>query len=146
MDGSFREKHLRYAGAFFVAIRQQNRRIMAQVWAESFYKSKKWQRCRNAYIQHRIQMDGGLCEECKDRLGYIVHHKITLTQDNINDPEVALNHDELEYVCKDCHDLFEGHGLNQGSKPLCMFDTEGQPISLREIDRKMLNTDMQSPP
>lgn len=119
---------------------------MAQEWAESFYKSKKWQRCRNAYIQYRIQTDGGLCEECHDKPGYIVHHKDILTPDNISDPEVSLNHERLEYVCKDCHDMFEGHGLNKGAKPLCVFDADGQPISLREIDKSRRDTDMYSPP
>lgn len=108
---------------------------MAQEWAKAFYKSVKWQRCRNAYIQYRIMSDGGLCEECHDKPGYIVHHKAILTPDNITDPEISLNHDNLAYVCKDCHDLFEGHGLNKRNKPLCVFDAEGQPISLREIDK-----------
>lgn len=109
---------------------------MAQEWAKQFYKSKKWIRCKGSYIEKRISIDGGLCEECKDNPGYIVHHKITLTEENISDAEVSLNHDLLEYVCKDCHDLFEGHGLNKAIRPLCRFDADGQPISLREIDRK----------
>ena len=36
-------------------------------WAEAFYKSFKWQRCRAAYIADRLLIDGGLCEECHDR-------------------------------------------------------------------------------
>ena len=107
---------------------------MAQEWAKSFYSSSKWIKCRNAYIKNRILIDGGLCEECRDKTGYIVHHRITLTQDNISDPDTALNHNNLEYVCKDCHDLFEGHGLNK-TKPLCTFTADGQPISLRAIDK-----------
>lgn len=108
---------------------------MAKEWAKAFYKSRKWIKCRDSYIQYRLSIDGGLCEECHDRPGYIVHHKVTLTADNINDPEVSLNHRRLEYVCKQCHDMFEGHGLNKAAKPLCAFDKDGQPISLREIDR-----------
>lgn len=107
---------------------------MAQEWAKAFYKSKKWINCRTSYIKERILADGGLCEECHDKPGYIVHHKIILTPENISDPEIALNHEYMEYVCKDCHDLFEGHGLNK-SNPLCVFDADGQPISIREIDR-----------
>lgn len=110
--------------------------IMAKDFAKGFYNSKKWHRCRDSYIGIRIQIDGGLCEVCKDKLGYIVHHKKTLTASNINDPDISLNHEMLMYVCKDCHDLFEGHGVGGGSKvkPLCVFDKDGQPISLREID------------
>lgn len=108
---------------------------MAQEWAREFYKSIQWLRCRNAYIQHRLIMDGGLCEECHNKPGYIVHHKVILTASNISDSEISLNHSNLEYVCKDCHDLFEGHGIRHGAAPLCRFDADGQPISLRDIDR-----------
>lgn len=110
---------------------------MAKEFAKAFYNSKKWWKCKQSYINKRIMIDGGLCEECRQKPGYIVHHKINLTSDNISNPEISLNHKLLEYVCKDCHDLFEGHGLNKGTKPLCTFDENGQPVSLREIDRKI---------
>ncbi|HBA50077.1 MAG TPA: HNH endonuclease [Lachnospiraceae bacterium] len=84
---------------------------MAQEWAKSFYNSKKWQDCRKSYMENRILVDGGLCEECHEKPGHIVHHRISLTLDNIKNPEISLNHKNLEYVCKDCHDRFEGHGL-----------------------------------
>ena len=108
---------------------------MARDFAEAFYKRSPWLRCKNAYIKNRIMIDGGICEECGSRSGYIVHHKILLTADNINNPQVSLNHENLEYVCKRCHDLFDGHGVGKAHKPLCVFDEEGQPISMREIDR-----------
>ena len=109
---------------------------MAKEWAKAFYNSKKWIRCRNSYIGFRISIDGGTCEECKRQQGYIVHHTITLTAENITDPDVALNHDNMKYVCKDCHDRYDGHGIgNKKLKPLCAFDEHGQPISLRKIDR-----------
>ena len=102
---------------------------MAKEWAQAFYKSKKWLKCRNSYIQERIMIDGGMCEECKQRIGYIVHHKITLTPTNIENPDVSLNHSNLEYVCKDCHDKFEGHGVgNKSPEVICMFDEDGNPI------------------
>lgn len=112
---------------------------MAQDWAISFYRSRKWQKCRNAYIQNRILVDGGLCEKCHNNPGYIVHHKTTLTPENITDPDVCLNHANLMYVCKDCHDLFEGHGFNRHIQPTCVFDSDGQPISIRAIDEGVEN-------
>lgn len=106
---------------------------MAKEWAKAFYKSKRrWIRCKDAYIEKRIAIDGGLCEECHEKPGYIVHHKIMLTEANINNPDISLNEDYLEYVCKDCHDMFEGHGLNKGIKPLCRFDKDGQPIPIEK--------------
>ena len=32
-----------------------------------------------------------------------VHHKIRLTPGNIMDPNITLNEDNLESLCKDCH-------------------------------------------
>ena len=78
---------------------------MAKAWAKAFYKSKAWQDCRSAYISSVH----GLCERCLAKgeyvPGYIVHHKNHLTPTNISDPYVSLNADNLEYVCKHCHDL-----------------------------------------
>ena len=71
---------------------------MARDFVRAFYNSKEWQQCRAAYIEYVH----GLCERCK-RPGWIVHHKIYLTQDNIDDTSVTLNFDNLEYLCQDCH-------------------------------------------
>lgn len=99
---------------------------MAKEFAKGFYNSKAWERCRDSYIAQRVAIDGGLCETCHEAVGYIVHHKEPLTPQNINDPTIALNHELLEYDCKDCHDRKEGHGV--GSKMemvVCVFDNEG---------------------
>ena len=68
-----------------------------------FYKSKEWQRCRAAYISSV----GGLCERCQHngiiRPGKIVHHKDYISVENITDPSILLNPDNLEYLCMDCH-------------------------------------------
>lgn len=69
-------------------------------FAYSFYRSAAWKKCRQSYIDKRILIDGGLCEECHERAGYIVHHRTLLTPANIRDPEVSLNHANLEFVCK----------------------------------------------
>lgn len=72
-------------------------------FAASFYKSKAWQDCRAAYVKRA----GGLCERCLARgmyvPGVIVHHKTHITPNNINDPAVTLNPDNLELLCRDCH-------------------------------------------
>lgn len=99
---------------------------MAQAWAKQFYNSKAWKSCRSSYIARRVSIDGGMCEDCKERLGYIVHHRIELTEQNIKNPYVSLNHSNLRYVCKVCHDTYDGHGVD-GRKPLlCVFDQSGQ--------------------
>ena len=76
---------------------------MAREFAGNFYKTKQWKRVRESYAKRA----GGLCEVClKNGLivpGEIVHHKIHLDESNINDPEITLNYDNLELVCRDCH-------------------------------------------
>ena len=76
-----------------------------QDFAVGFYKSKTWQRCRSQYAKSKR----GLCERCLAkgmyRPGEIVHHKVHITPDNINDASVTLNPDNLELLCRDCHAL-----------------------------------------
>lgn len=72
-------------------------------FARQFYMSRAWIKCRKAYAQSK----GHLCERCWSNglivPGKEVHHKIRLTPENINDPSIALNWDNLELLCKDCH-------------------------------------------
>lgn len=48
-----------------------------------------------------------MCERCLKagiiRPGEMVHHKKHLTEENLNDPAVALNFANLELLCRDCH-------------------------------------------
>lgn len=76
---------------------------MAREFAKAFYNSSKWKKCRLGYIAHRKSIDGGMCESCRERPGYIVHHKIELQPWNINNPDVALNFENLKYDCHICH-------------------------------------------
>ena len=112
---------------------------MAKPWAKAFYKSDPWLACRAGYIAERRRIDGGICEVCRERLGYIVHHKIHLTPQNIQDPTVALNWKNLSYECKDCHDLHDGHGVKRSVLPVCSFDSDGNPIEIYpEFERNRL--------
>lgn len=110
---------------------------MAQDWAKAFYNSQAWRNARQSYINYRLSVDGGMCEVCHEQLGYIVHHKINLNPININDPNISLNRDNLRYECKWCHDREEGHYIGKGKprpEPVCMFDSFGNPMSIRECD------------
>lgn len=100
---------------------------MAKEWAKGFYASEKWRRVRVGYISHRRSIDGGLCEECKERLGYIVHHKEELTPLNISDASISLNQNNLEYVCKQCHDQIHDFGRARKEERAVWFDDEGNP-------------------
>ena len=106
--------------------------VLMKDFARKFYNSKKWKCCRSSFIAERINADGGLCQVCHERTGYIVHHKITLDSSNISKPEIALNHDNLMYVCKECHDEFEGHfNDKRPAAKHCLrvvFDEDGEPV------------------
>lgn len=97
---------------------------MAKSWAKEFYNSKAWIKCRKSYIAERILTDGGLCEQCHTKHGYIIHHKIKLTPENISNPDLSLNFDNLMYVCKKCHDEFPEH-FNNSLSSSYEFDEEG---------------------
>lgn len=100
-------------------------------FANKFYHSKKWQKCRNSYISKRTGIDGGMCERCHAEPGYIVHHKIVLTPENIMDPDISLNHDNLQYVCHICHNKIDHFGNgNNFSESRCGFGPDGQPFIL----------------
>lgn len=47
-------------------------------------------------------MARGICERCGKR-GTEVHHKIPLTDENLDDPNISLNLDNLELLCTECH-------------------------------------------
>ena len=75
-----------------------------QDFAARFYKSKAWQHTRAAYLQKV----GGLCERCLKKGLYhpavIVHHKVYIDSETINNPEVTLNWNNLEALCRECHE------------------------------------------
>ena len=73
-------------------------------FASSFYKSRRWQETRKAYLKSV----GGLCERCLKKGLYhpavIVHHKVYISPENINNPEITLSWSNLEAVCRECHE------------------------------------------
>ena len=92
--------------------------------AKRFYKSSAWKKCRESYI---ISVHG-LCERC-GHPGKIVHHKQYINADNVNDPMITLNYENLEYLCHTCHNKehFEKYSaLREGFR----FDEEGNLIQV----------------
>ena len=98
---------------------------MARWFAVRFYKSKQWLKCRAAYIAERMRIDGGMCETCHEVPGYIVHHKVRLTADNINNPDITFNHELLKYDCLICHNKEEASNKDNDRY---YFDDDGQII------------------
>ena len=70
---------------------------------KQFYKSKAWKLTRQAFIDERIAIDGGVCQVCGLEPGKIVHHTVWLDDVNCNDPEISLNTKLFLYECQTCH-------------------------------------------
>lgn len=95
---------------------------MARSIPSSFYKTKKWEKCRRAYLSLHPY-----CERC-EAAGIIkpaehVHHKIHLTADNYRNPELAYGFDNLEALCIDCHN--KEHFGAQDVRDGLYFDKDG---------------------
>lgn len=75
---------------------------------DGFYSSKAWIKCRNYVISCALERDGALyCSTCgREILGAgeaILHHIKPLDDSTVNDPDIALNPENLTIVCRDCH-------------------------------------------
>jgi len=98
---------------------------------DSFYRRPAWKKCRAAFIASRQTVDGGLCQKCHEKPGKIVHHRVHLTDETINDPDICYGFGNLEYVCLDCHNAEHGYKatLPPGSVRY-VFDADGNPLPI----------------
>lgn len=82
-----------------------------------FYRSDHWKIARAM----KIAIVGGRCEKC-GAIGTEAHHIIHLTPENVTDPEVSLNQENLMLLCNECHN--KEHGRFEGSREYA-FDENG---------------------
>jgi len=99
-----------------------NNKTMAKTYAQKFYNSKKWMNFRQMYLSEHPY-----CERCK-QAGLIVpaehvHHIIYITPENISNPYITLNAENVEALCQACHNR-EHHG-NADLDDELMFDENG---------------------
>ncbi len=94
---------------------------MAKDFAIKFYRSKLWRDTR----QHALTRDHYTCQRCGGRAGE-VHHIVELTPTNIDDYRVALSLDNLESLCRDCHNLLTQRGADVTTG--YFFDTAGNVV------------------
>lgn len=103
----FSVQFVKFLSAILIAWKIARKRsfLFMQEYAEKFYKSKAWQKTRKAYLKSV----GGLCETCLAKgiitPAVIVHHKIHISPENINNPNITLSFNNLEALCRDCHAL-----------------------------------------
>lgn len=113
-------------------IRQDNDMKRYTKQNKKFYDSKAWKTCRDYYISKRVMVDGGMCEMCKDRPGVICDHIIELDEYNVDDPTISLNHDNLQLLCIECHNI----KTHSDDERIVRFDSEGNPI-ITEVRRTL---------
>lgn len=89
-----------------------------EAWSEqqkAFYVSVAWIGCARAYRKNHP-----LCERCLERndisAAEEVHHKIKLSPENINNPDITLNWDNLEALCGKCHKEEHSRQRSEGRK------------------------------
>lgn len=72
-------------------------------FAKKLYSSKAWKNVRDV-VKKR---DAYLCQDCLRSGMYTpaeeVHHIVELTPENVNNPLVSLNPDNLISLCRECH-------------------------------------------
>ena len=105
-------------------------------FAKPFYKSKAWQVARS-FVWDRAH---GLCERCLEhgegKTADVVHHRIPLNAENVNDPKIALDPGNLIALCDECHTEVHqelGIGALNGRKieePRVGFDSEGNVVRI----------------
>lgn len=64
----------------------------------AFYLSKQWRKVRNSYMNSVAW----ICERCYSTAD-IVHHKEYINDENISNPAITLDWENLEALCIDCH-------------------------------------------
>lgn len=94
-----------------------------------FYNSRAWRRLSKAFAGSK----GYVCEICHNKYAkpdivpfykqFHVHHKIELTAENIDDPNIALNEDNLMLLCQHCHNLVTTQ--KEVLAPGLIFDDKG---------------------
>lgn len=102
---------------------------------EAFYKSKQWEDFRLVVIAHRKKPDGYIyCEHCGKPIlkdyDLIAHHKIELTEANVDDVSISLNEDNIELIHFKCHNKHHHRFGYQGQRtPQKVFIVYGPPCA-----------------
>ena len=65
---------------------------------DEFYNSRAWRRLSKAFLTSKYY----ICQICGDPAA-IAHHIKHITPQNINDPDITLNANNLQAVCIECH-------------------------------------------
>lgn len=92
---------------------------------DAIYHTTRWRKLRQVYYEHQH----GICEHCQQP-GDLVDHIEEITTDNVDDPFITYNWDNLQLLCIPCHNIKtfrKHHSTREGFS----FDDEGNLIKTK---------------
>lgn len=92
----------------------------------SFYSSAAWRAFSSMIRISRFHV----CELCGVPNASEVHHLIHINKDNINDPAVTLNADNVMLLCRHCHYAIHERGKYRVRRS--QFDALGNIVKVQE--------------
>lgn len=97
----------------------------------SFYRSREWEKFRQMVIAERIHDDGFVYDEVTEQpitkaYDIILHHKIELTEENVNDYDISLNPQNIMIVSHRTHNYIHN---KLGYSNRQVFLVYGAPLS-----------------
>lgn len=97
----------------------------------SFYRSKEWRNLLDVLKGERVNDNGQIiCEYCGKPItkayDMIGHHRVELTEENVNDFDVSLNPDNIAFVHHRCHNYIHN---KLGYSAREVFIVYGAPLS-----------------
>lgn len=110
---------------------------MARPEFKSFYNSAAWIKLSNVVRTQSYH----LCQLCQQP-GDEIHHIIPITLDNLDNPRITLNPDNLICLCHDCHNAI--HDRYRTATRKITFDSDGRPTSVQEPQEQSLNPEQRA--
>lgn len=98
----------------------------------SFYRSKEWAEFRRVVIAERTREDGFVYDEVTGKpilkpYDLILHHKIELTEENVNDYNISLNPENIQIISFKTHNqIHDRLGLQKQREVFLVY---GSPLS-----------------
>ena len=105
--------------------------VVMKYTLDNFYQSKEWIKFRQVVIAERYKDDGYIYDEVTGKpivrpYDIILHHKIFLTDDNVNDKLISLNPELIQIVSHKTHNQIH---QKFGFKKQEVFLVYGSPCS-----------------
>ena len=104
---------------------------MAKKFAEKIYGSQKWKRLRKQIAESNFY----ICQMCGRPFSsddIIIHHITHINQNNVDNPQITFNQDNLICVCRSCHAKIHRDDYRKRRGRNILFDADGNIIGIVE--------------